>query len=175
VITPDDKDWTWVIDRPCEECGFDTSTLPPELVAGLLRENISIWQRLFDRGVIGPGRPDDRTWSSLEYAAHVRDVFIRYRERVVVMVLESDPLYANWDQDATAIDDRYEEQNPAEVIAELTAAGNALAVMLDGVRGDAWKRPGRRSDGATFTISSLVRYMLHDAVHHIWDVTRPRP
>ena len=22
-IDPDTKDWTWVLDRPCPECGFD--------------------------------------------------------------------------------------------------------------------------------------------------------
>ena len=24
-IVPDTKDWTWVLDRPCEECGFDAT------------------------------------------------------------------------------------------------------------------------------------------------------
>ena len=22
-ITPDTKDWTWVLERPCPECGFE--------------------------------------------------------------------------------------------------------------------------------------------------------
>ena len=26
-IVPDDKDWTWVLERPCPECGFDASAL----------------------------------------------------------------------------------------------------------------------------------------------------
>jgi hypothetical protein len=24
TIIPDTKDWTWVLDRPCPECGLDT-------------------------------------------------------------------------------------------------------------------------------------------------------
>ena len=28
-IVPDDKDWTWVLERPCPECGFDAATVPP--------------------------------------------------------------------------------------------------------------------------------------------------
>ena len=33
AITPDTKDWTWVLERPCPECGFeaaahDVSDLP---------------------------------------------------------------------------------------------------------------------------------------------------
>jgi hypothetical protein len=35
---------------------------------------------------------------------------------------------------------------------------------------DEWSRPGRRSDGATFTVNSLSRYLLHDIVHHLHDV-----
>ena len=38
-IVPDDKDWTWVLERPCPECGFDASTLAPESIAPLLRAN----------------------------------------------------------------------------------------------------------------------------------------
>ena len=26
IIEPDTKDWTWVLDRPCPECGFEAST-----------------------------------------------------------------------------------------------------------------------------------------------------
>ena len=37
---------------------------------------------------------------------------------------------------------------------------------------DEWQRPGRRSDGAEFTIDSLARYLLHDVVHHLHDVGR---
>jgi hypothetical protein len=39
---------------------------------------------------------------------------------------------------------------------------------------DAWARTGRRGDGATFTIESFVRYLLHDPVHHLTDVTGER-
>ncbi len=38
------------------------------------------------------------------------------------------------------------------------------------VRGDQWERPGRRSDGASFTVETFARYMIHDPVHHLWDV-----
>ena len=31
--------------------------------------------------------------------------------------------------------------------------------------------PGRRGDGASFTVDSFSRYMVHDPVHHLFDVT----
>mgnify|MGYP000205025455 CR=1 FL=1 len=42
---------------------------------------------------------------------------------------------------------------------------------FDSVTGEQWQRPGRRSDGAVFTVDTFSRYLLHDVVHHGWDVT----
>ena len=43
------------------------------------------------------------------------------------MLAEEDPLFANWDQDATAVAERYDEQDPALVAAELLEAAEVLA------------------------------------------------
>jgi hypothetical protein len=172
MITPDEKDWTWVLERPCPECGFDASTCRAESVAGLVRSNGRAWLRLLEIGQVRPGRPDDSSWSALEYACHVRDVYERYDQRIELMVREWDPLYPNWDQDETAISERYEEQESTTVVSDLIAAGEKLAARLDGLVDEDWQRPGRRSDGASFTVGSLARYMIHDPAHHIWDVAR---
>lgn len=172
---PDTKDWTWVLDRACPECGFDAHTCTATAVPGLIRENVSAWKDLLANGGIRPGRPDDHTWSSLEYACHVRDVYERYRARIALMLEDDDPLFPNWDQDASAVEDRYEEQDPVEVIAGLEAAGETLAMQLDQVTDPEWQRPGRRSDGASFTVATIARYMVHDPIHHVWDVSKNRP
>jgi hypothetical protein len=39
AITPDTKDWTFVLERTCPECGFDVQTFPREQVASMIREN----------------------------------------------------------------------------------------------------------------------------------------
>jgi len=171
MIVPDDKSWTWVLDRQCPECGFDASGCSADTVASLTRQNASAWQRLLETNRIRAGRPDDSMWSSLEYACHVRDVCRRYDQRIALMQDEDDPRFPNWDQDASAFDERYEEQDPSYVMEELRAAANALADRLETVTGEQWDRPGRRSDGASFTIGTIARYMIHDLVHHVWDVT----
>ncbi len=170
----DTKNWTWVLERPCPECGFEAGPVPTDSISGLVRQNAASWVRLLDEGVIGPTRPGPSTWSSLEYACHVRDVYRRYDGRIQLMLTEGDPLYPNWDQDATALDDHYQEQVPATVVSELTAAAEQLAARLDGITGLEWGRNGRRSDGASFTIASLSRYMIDDPIHHVWDVTGGR-
>lgn len=171
-LVPDDKDWTWVLERPCPECGFDASTCSASEVAGLIRANAATWRALHDAGLIGPGRPNPATWSSLEYACHVRDVFEIYDGRLALILAEDDPLFPNWDQDATAIEDRYDEQDPAVVLDALERWAEALADRFDRVEGPAWDRPGRRSDGASFTIDTFSRYLVHDPIHHLWDVSR---
>jgi len=74
VIVPDTKDWTWVLERRCPQCGFDASAVFAPDVPGMIRENIVAWNDLLVLGAVRRGRPDDRTWSTLEYACHVRDV-----------------------------------------------------------------------------------------------------
>ncbi len=174
AIVPDDKDWTWVLERPCPECGFAAGSVAPTAVAALVRESTDRWIAVLDTPVEHlRARPDAARWTTLEYAAHVRDVLRLYRTRLALMVDADDPLFANWDQDATARDERYNEQDPAIVAIELQDAGVALADAFDAIGDDQWQRRGRRSDGASFTIATFAQYMIHDPIHHLWDVDAP--
>ncbi len=168
-IEPDAKNWTWVLERRCESCGFEAALIDVTRTGSAIRTNAASWQIVLARPD-APNRPDDHTWSALEYGCHVRDVFRKFDERLGLMVETYDPLFDNWDQDATAIEDRYGEQDPAAVAAQVSEAGEALARRFDAVTPDQWHRPGRRSDGSAFTIDSFARYFLHDPVHHLWDV-----
>jgi hypothetical protein len=171
TIIPDTKDWTWVLGRPCPECGFDTSAFPREAVAGMLTTNASAWQEQLTGSGDVRSRPAPDKWSALEYGCHVRDAFRLYDYRLDLMLTQDDPLFPNWDQDETAITGRYAEQDPAGVAAELDAAASSLAGRFDSVTGDQWQRQGRRSDGASFTVETFARYFVHDPVHHLYDVT----
>jgi hypothetical protein len=166
-IVPDTKNWTWVVERPCPECGHDSATVGRDDVAPIIRANAQRWARVLALGDTVHRRPRPDRWSPLEYACHVRDVFRIYDHRLARMLTEDDPTYLNWDQDATAIDERYGEQDPAVVTTDLTAAAEQLATRFDGVRGEQWSRTGNRSDGARFTIDTFARYLVHDIVHHI--------
>lgn len=175
-IVPDEKDWTWVLERRCPECGFDAATVNPAAVADLIRENAARWLSVLQAPAeeLRNRHRADR-WSNLEYAAHVRDVSRLYLERLRMMLDLDDPLYPNWDQDATAVADRYSEEDPGVVSVELTSATNELADAFDGLTNDQWSRPGRRSDGASFTVDTFARYMVHDPIHHLWDVSQQQP
>ncbi|MFI6446138.1 DinB family protein [Kitasatospora sp. NPDC050543] len=175
AITPDTKDWTWVLLRACPDCGLDTPAVAREDIAGLVRGNASAWQVVLagDEAEVRR-RPRPEVWSALEYACHVRDVFRLFRLRLDLMLDQEGPLFANWDQDATAVAERYAQQDPAVVAGELAEAAEMLALGFEGVRGEQWQRTGDRSDGARFTVESFSRYLIHDPLHHLYDVTGER-
>jgi hypothetical protein len=170
IVRVDTKDWTWVLERPCGECGYDARAVRPAEVKNRIYANASAW-----RGILaGPGvttRPGPEVWSPLEYACHVRDVHVVFAHRVRSMLSEDDPLFANWDQDAAAVSGRYGEQDPATVSDELVAAAAEATELYGSVQGEQWDRPGRRSNGSVFTTLSLARYHLHDVEHHLFDVS----
>lgn len=169
AITPDTKDWTWVLERPCADCGFDASAIEGADVARLIRESAAAWPAVLRRADVAV-RPDDATWSPLEYAAHVRDVYRLFLVRLELMLTQDDPVYPNWDQDSTAVKERYAEQDPGVVSRALVEAALALAEAFERVSGGQWSRPGRRGDGARFTVESFAKYLIHDPQHHLWDV-----
>jgi hypothetical protein len=169
------KDWTWVLERPCPECGMDTTELTGPEVASLIRQVAPAWSLVLaaDAAPAQRRRPD--RWSTLEYACHVRDVLRIGDQRLAAMLTEDDAMFANWDQDTTAVDDDYAGQDPGAVAVEMAEAAEAVAarleaVSLEAVSDEAWSRPGRRSDGAHFTVESFARYLVHDPIHHLWDV-----
>ena len=170
-VDGDEKDWTWVLERPCDQCGFDASMVRPGDVASMLRNNTSAWVLLLsgDEGALRT-RPSDNIWSPLEYACHVRDVHDLYRERLELMLNEDGPNYANWNQDVTAVESRYDLADPVEVSRQLVVAAESLADLFDTVTGEQWERTGFRSDGAAFTIASFATYFIHDPIHHLFDV-----
>lgn len=171
AIIPDTKDWTWVVEKPCPECGFVASALSIAEVGAFVRHSAAAMAVALERADAAE-RPNDATWSPLEYAAHVLDVLRLYRERLSLMLQTDNPLYPNWDQDAAAIAGRYDERDPLVVAGELLPAASDIADAFDAVEGDGWQRPGRRGDGATFTVHTFAQYLAHDLAHHVWDVTR---
>ncbi len=101
----------------------------------------------------------------------MRDVFRIFDVRLRLILDETDPLFPNWDQDETAVSERYNEQDPAEVASELREAGAAVAADFAAVAPEFRGRTGRRSDGASFTVESLAKYFVHDPIHHLHDVS----
>lgn len=169
TIEPDTKDWTWVLERPCDECGFDSAAFGVDQIPELIRDNTRGWSQALASPDVAV-RPVPQIWSTLEYACHVRDVHTVFAERVALMLRQDDPVFESWDQDAAAVEKAYGDQDASTVEVELTRAAEVAAGAYAAVTDEQWQRPGRRSNGSEFTVETLGRYHLHDVVHHLYDV-----
>ena len=166
---PDDKDWTWTLRQACPDCGFDAAATPATAVPAIVDDVVARFgRRLGDPDAVS--RPEPSVWSTTEYASHVRDVCEIFDVRLRAMLTEDNPLFANWDQDTTALEKQYWQQQPESAREALAAAGSAIVSTIRGVHGDQWARPGRRSNGSVFTVETLIQYFAHDLVHHAHDI-----
>ena len=166
---PDTKDWTWVLERPCAECGFDPAAQGLADLPRLIRDTATTWSEVLVRGDVAE-RPTPDVWSPLEYGCHVRDVHVLFAQRLRAMLDEDEPTFANWDQDATALESDYGSQDATTVAAELVEAAATVAGIYATVTDATRDRAGMRSNGDRFTVETLGSYHLHDVVHHLHDV-----
>jgi hypothetical protein len=167
AITPDTKDWTWVINRRCPECGF-VAPAPTE-VAARIEATIPRWTSALQRSDVAV-RSDPHRWSVLEYGCHVRDVCRVFDGRLAQLLTTDAPTFADWDQDQAAIDGHYHEQPPGPIAADYARQAGQIAGRFARVRDDQWPRRGTRSNGSQFTVGTLAVYFLHDLEHHLHDV-----
>ena len=166
---PDGKDWTWVLRRPCPECGFDASAVDRRSIADRILATTPRWLAALSATDIRV-RPAPQVWSTLEYGAHVRDVHALFAQRSRLILDQDDPEFENWDQDETALAARYWLADPVQVAAQLAVEAEQAAAAFCAPTDAQWSRTGRRSNGSVFTLETLGLYYLHDVEHHLHDV-----
>lgn len=172
AIEPEAKSWTWVNERPCPECGFDASSTDPRDVAELVPVNVAEWQRLLSSPTeTVTTRPDDATWSALEYACHVRDVYELLAYRFDRILAENHPIFDDWHPDRMAAARGYSaERDPAAVFDQLAEQAELVVNHVRAMSDADWQRAGTRADGLIFRAGWLSTYLTHDVIHHAHDV-----
>lgn len=169
TIEPDSKDWTWVLERSCPECGFDSNAVSRENLADRLETRLKRWPTVWLPRTVGSGRerrPGPR-WNT----PAIREVAILMRERPRLILTEDEAKFAGWDQDEAAVSGAYGTQSPPDVAAGIRVDGAALVSAFRAVPVDGWSCKGLRSNGSAFSAYTLGVYTLHDLEHHLWDVT----
>jgi S-DNA-T family DNA segregation ATPase FtsK/SpoIIIE len=119
-------------------------------------------------------RPEPDVWSVLEYACHVRDVLVIQRERLQLALVEDCPTFTPMGRDDLVVSRRYNEQDPAVVAGELTAAGDVLAADFAALDDTRWRRTGiyNYPTPTERTMLWLGRHTVHEGCHHLDDVRR---
>lgn len=114
-------------------------------------------------------RPDPATWSVVEYACHVRDVFATYTVRLHRTSTEDAPALEPMFADLRAVRFRYNEADPGVVLGELEAYVAGFVDEIAATTG--WDRVATRRPDEVRTARWLVRHALHEARHHARDIT----
>lgn len=164
-------DWALVLAAPCPFCEAAPAEVAPEDLPAALREEASRWETLLagtDDDELR-ARPEDGSWTVLEYGCHCRDVLSVMTERVARVLVEDEPDFGWWDHDAAAVDEHYNEQDPTATAGDLAANAEWLAGTLVLVQGAEWDRAGTRGDGAHLSVAGIGRFTLHELAHHLWD------
>ena len=150
---------TWAGPRSCRGCASDARAFvdrfgrarsPPDSARG----------------------PAPDVWSPLEYACHVRDVLRVQRERVELAQREDEPTFAPMRRDERVVEDRYNEQDPAVVAAEILAAADALDRHARRPRRRGWQRTGiyNYPEPALRTVEWIAIHTAHELLHHRVDI-----
>ncbi len=162
----------------CPECGLDYDSISPRdaLVAiktfpRRYRSALAAALEDDDEAALIRRRPDPKTWSALEYTAHVADMFGLFTESVRRMYDETSPTIPFWDPDERAAEQGYNDQDPSAVLEGLASATAELAAAVERVDADSWKRTGEFSFGQRDMLT-MVRNAVHEGSHHLRDVQR---
>ena len=157
----------------CEECGFDYDELPEAQIGRALRLLPAPYGTVLG---LDPERlrahPTPGMWSALEYACHVRDIFVVQLERVQLALKEDEPTFAPMGREARVVDDHYNEQDPIVVAQELATAARALAAVFESLRPDELARTGIYNYPAPQprTVAWIGRHTVHEGRHHLADI-----
>jgi S-DNA-T family DNA segregation ATPase FtsK/SpoIIIE len=163
----------------CELCQYDYEALSPSGVPGALRSLGSRFAMRISNERGDPAlatairtRPEPGIWSALEYACHVRDVFLVQRERLYLTLVEERPSFAKMHRDERAALARYGSEDPAEVRHELKMAAGMLAWAFEGLGETQWQRRCLYNfpEPAERTVLWLGRHSVHEGEHHLHDV-----
>jgi hypothetical protein len=161
------------LDDACRQCGFSYTMGRPEIIPWLRADTRAFVEKFgrIDAGAVRT-RPEPDVWSPVEYACHVRDVLRVQTERVLLVQREVDPVFVAMRREERAAEERYNEQDPAQVAAELQDAAEAFVSVLDGFDDEAWTRTGvyNYPEPALRTVEWIAIHTDHELLHHRGDI-----
>ncbi len=154
-------------------CGFNDDAVALEAIGDRLTAATSaIGNLIIDNESQATARPAADRWSSVEYAAHVRDVLLTVRDRLVIGLVEDDPGFKPLYRDERIDLGLYRADPPAAVAHELAASTTMLVRLFAAIEPAALERtvqygfPGP----TTRTLGWMGKQATHEAEHHLADI-----
>ena len=159
----------------CDECGFEHDVASVEDVAPAIVEGVAkIAEAIRGRGSAIQARRDPDVWSPLEYGCHLRDVLLVQRERVLAARRVDGPVFDPMGRDERVEHDGYAEQDPEDVVRQLTDAAAMFANVLSRVTPIEWDRTVMYSYPKRWerSLRWVAVHTLHEVRHHTLDIER---
>ena len=158
----------------CDVCGFGFSTVSAGEVAKRVSQATSEVIRVLDAATPEEVsfRPDPERWSALEYGAHVRDVHITIRDRIVIGLVEDDPSFKSLYRDERIELGLYAQDTVVSVSQELAASAGMFGRLFDSVATDALSRSVQYGfpNPQPRTILWMGIQAVHETDHHLTDI-----
>jgi len=157
----------------CDGCGFDFGTVQrAEVRSRVTAAAAAIAALLSAEPSHATRRPDADRWSMTEYGAHVRDVLLTIRDRLVIGLVEENPSFKSLYRDERINLGLYEADTPSAIAVELSAAAAMFVRLFDAIQPDmlsrivqyGYPRPQPR------TLLWMGLQAIHEAEHHYGDV-----
>ena len=168
------------VDWKCPECGLDYETISPKDAIQALRSYPRRYRAVFrglededgDPYTVIRRRPDAKTWSALEYAAHVADILEAMTPQLVEIAHKDNPSVVDpIEPDSRAADRRYNDMDPREVLDWLERSATGAADTVEGLSANDISRKATYPYGQRELID-VVRNMVHEGYHHLRDAER---
>jgi hypothetical protein len=106
----------------------------------------------------------------VEYACHLRDVYITYTIRLHRVRTEDRPVLEPMLNDLRARRFRYNERDPHPVLDELAATVRGFLDEVARMPETGWARTATRLTGEQRTARWMVRQAAHEGEHHLRDI-----
>jgi len=157
----------------CEGCGFEwdavtAAEVPPRLQAAAA----GFRTVLAGDAVALASHRDDTTWSPVEYGAHVRDVLLNLRDRIVLGLAQDNPVPHAMFGDLRIRSGLYAADRPDQLTADIDVAAGLFVRTIAALDDEQLARPIFYGwpTAATRTLLWVAAQALHEAEHHLTDV-----
>jgi len=157
----------------CEGCGFRWGSITPsEIPARTAEATTQFIDVVLSSTAFVGARPSPERWSILEYGAHMRDVFMSIRERIVRASIEDKSVGSPMYRDERVNLGFYKFDQPEDVANELLAMSRLFVKTFEALP------PGYENRLFTYspisnqevTILWAGAQALHECEHHLGDV-----
>jgi hypothetical protein len=157
----------------CEDCGFDFDVVPRDDITPRVLEGAQAMADLIRSDALRSlQRPTAQRWSAVEYAAHVRDVLLTIRDRLVIGLVEDNPGFKPLYREERISLGLYRSDTADDVAVELGAAASMIARLFDEIDEQLLLRLVQYGfpDPSERSLLWMGRQAVHEVEHHLGDI-----